>query len=298
MSADFASQNTIPFAVGSLTGIRCWRVHRDGSLQAVNHAYRYTPGENKAHCAMGLPNGSISVYTGEQIGHHPGVFWCSCGFYGYYAGNEYTYNQYAGYETVTGLVQAYGRCSYGKNGFRAEKLKILAIVNPFLTEGEVTQQAKVDQARDLRQEIPKVPRRRRLKKWYFRGWKPFVLPLFFALWFIMGTATLNYRETNQGKVIQSFSGILAFAIAIGLFHIVLRQKSSMMMQRLMESGDDIEITPDCLLPENTHLTRRDYTRIKNRYPNVPHYRSVEEALKIFPLTNYHNDTPGGRRRLR
>lgn len=300
--SDFNSQNSIPFAFGSLTGIRCWRVHRDGRLQAVNHTYLYYPGENKAHCAMGIPLTTVQLgYPGEKsykrVEHFPGVHWCSCGFYGYYAGTDYTINQYAGTDTITGLVQAYGRCSYGRNGFRAEKLKILAIVNPFLTDIEIEQQALLDQSQNHTGEVVQIPWRRRLKAWYYRGWKPFVLPLLFAVWFILSSAYLGYRETDLGKVLQSFSGIISFGIAIWLFHKTLRRKTATALQRLMHQTEHIEETPECLLPGNTRLTRRDYDRVRTMYPDVPHYPSVEEALKIFPLTNYHKDTPGGRRRI-
>lgn len=294
--SDFASNPAIPFAVGSLTGIRCWRVTPDGTLLAVNHSYRYAPGENKAGCAMGLPMGTVRVDYPRvtHLDHHAGVQWCSCGFYAYYSGGD-TYNQYAGYETITGIVQAYGRCTYGRNGFRAEKLKILAIVNPFLTDAEVRDQAKNDQ-KVGEHPIPKIPMRRRLKSWYFRGPKPFFLPLLFAVWFIMSTATLGHRETDLGKVIQSVSGIASFGLAMFLFHKTIRRKTAVAMQRLLHQGDRIEKTPPCITVEETSLTKKDYSRVKAQYPNVPHYRSVEEALKIFPLTDYFADTPGGRQR--
>jgi len=300
--SDFSGQQTIPFAMGSLTGIRCWRVSGDGTLQAVNHTYRYTNAENKAHCAMGLPSRHIEVEMGRGMGvrtidHHPGVYWCSCGFYGYYSGEAYTTNQYAGYETITGLVQAYGRCSYGKNGFRAEKLKILAIVNPFLTEREVQEQARADRTQALRKKMPpKVPWRRRIKAWYFRKWHPFVLPALLAIGFIFCSSTSGSRESDQGKVLQVLLGVSLFALAMAMFHVAVKHKTATGLRNILGQSERIEQTPECLLPGNTSLTKRDYERVKTRYPDVPHYRSVEEALQIFPLTDYYQDTPGGRKR--
>ena len=51
---------------------------------------------------------------------------CKCGFYAYYTGSL----DFASNSTVSGIVQGYGKVAWGDRGFRAEKVKILAIYIP------------------------------------------------------------------------------------------------------------------------------------------------------------------------
>jgi hypothetical protein len=153
-----------PFMVGSLTGIRCFRVDNLGRLNPINDFPNsvWTPGENIATChrqwqieqymqaygPIGLSAQmvssmtSLTVSAGDAITveteravresfkipeHDKAIAGCSCGFYAYYDNLDNPHHQQG---FLYGIVEGYGVMTVGTRGFRCSKAKILALVIP------------------------------------------------------------------------------------------------------------------------------------------------------------------------
>jgi hypothetical protein len=110
--------NTVPFAVGSLIGLRSWRTkdHMLTPTSMIDHTWE--PGENHARC---IPGTRRPPEEHRLVGMD-----CMCGFYAYFDGK----NNYATSVTVSGIIEGYGRCVYGTQGFRCEKAIVRALVRP------------------------------------------------------------------------------------------------------------------------------------------------------------------------
>lgn len=159
--SDFSDR---PLVAGSLTGVRAFSVDRLGRLSGPSHGGIFGPSENVATCSSparawfkaarrlsALSQWSITYNTpypsslsfdppaaevqteaegaapteGER--HQIAGMACACGYYAYFdKGN----NPHAGKTTVHALIEGYGVCTVGERGFRAEKAKLVALVDP------------------------------------------------------------------------------------------------------------------------------------------------------------------------
>ena len=171
----------IPYAEGSLFGVRAFRVDPIGRLVASTRAEVWEPGENIARHDGIDPEGKVA--RSEQIskakartsreairlagaegkagaranemiqsvshgrGFHPAVefVWnvtwledaadhspaaCdSCGFHGFTEPDARDYERHYG-PSVVGVIEGYGKLTHGKRGFRAEKAKIVGLLDP------------------------------------------------------------------------------------------------------------------------------------------------------------------------
>jgi hypothetical protein len=97
----------IEFAMGSVTGVRDWKVDEYGRLRGISYDAIWRPGENQAKC------GSEPADIEESHG---------CGFWAYYAS---TGRAHTG--QVTGVIEGYGKTTLGSKGFRCEKAKVVAL---------------------------------------------------------------------------------------------------------------------------------------------------------------------------
>ena len=278
----FGEHPAIPFAFGSLTGLRAFNLREDGCLQGINFTQHYHEGENLAYCgAERTDDDRGSVYHWEpETNHHVAVNWCSCGFYAYYNGSNDYWNSYR----VTGIVQGYGKCTYGNQGFRAQKLEILAIINPFLTDKQVEEQAKRDTGKV---DLSKPPIRDR-----FFGSRAYWWTLIStALFYISLTATMSIWMTDS--ILMTLVGIVLLVSSLVWLNLLLIWR-----RRWNRNASFLKLwQPNITLDEyGFGVNREKMVKVSRRYPNVPQYRSVNEALKVFPLTNYYKDTPGGRER--
>lgn len=157
-SPDFAgAESEYDFAIGSVKGLRGWRMDDQGRLTGVTHRVVWTPGENVAQCrdlggkyepcpeqakadaAREAGDASLwPVYTYYQCedpacvpgkGHFVAVTEarhafdadCECGFWAYDEENHQEHGE------VTGIIEAYGKVTIGTRGFRAEKARIVAL---------------------------------------------------------------------------------------------------------------------------------------------------------------------------
>lgn len=119
-----------PFAIGTLTGIRCWKVNRAVELllpvsmvlNAQPDQTAWRPGTNNANCYR-----EFVQPAWERPNDHRfmGVD-CTCGFYAYYE----ECHQYRNNSTIEGVIEGFGRCVVGTRGFRCERAVIRALVRP------------------------------------------------------------------------------------------------------------------------------------------------------------------------
>lgn len=149
MSTD-AEFGRFDLALGSVRGLRSFRVDPDGTLRGVVHADEWTPGENTATCHTPTPGtcacGAGVTVVSTMLGgfitmrcteHTDGCTGetpcappeqlpspdCACGFYAYTDRS----NEYANPSTATAVVEGYGRTIVGTRGFRAQKARIVAL---------------------------------------------------------------------------------------------------------------------------------------------------------------------------
>lgn len=142
--SDFSDR---PFVAGSLVGLRAFDVDTLGRLTGPTYGGVFKPGENVADClttqgwSMQLwqMDASLARMTGKPVPPRPEVTQkkaaakhpvaaraCGCGFYAYFDGT----NTYAKADRVSAVIEGYGVCTVGTRGFRAEKARLLAIVDP------------------------------------------------------------------------------------------------------------------------------------------------------------------------
>jgi len=95
------------------------------------------PGENTARCLM-------TPYYGNSAWSHtaPGND-CICGFYGYYTPRLINDTGNGIENTVVAAVEVYGNVVLGTKGFRAEKLRLVALVRPTEYEARVHRYEKL-----------------------------------------------------------------------------------------------------------------------------------------------------------
>lgn len=148
--SDFSDR---PFVAGSLVGLRAFDVDALGRLAGPSFGGIFQPGENVATCGGGRPElaalaraqrdlarsmarweitygsaGSLtkSAVETKKAPHVTAGKGCSCGFYAYFDGR----NDYAKASRVAAVIEGYGVCTVGERGFRSEKARLLAIVDP------------------------------------------------------------------------------------------------------------------------------------------------------------------------
>jgi hypothetical protein len=119
------------FAVGSVRGIRDFRVDVDGTLTGVSVQEEWKAGENKAHCISVLAPPTLIALLGKgtSVIKMPADMDadCSCGYYAYFKAKWRGYTFGHGERTIPGVVEGYGKVNLGAKGFRAEKARILGI---------------------------------------------------------------------------------------------------------------------------------------------------------------------------
>jgi hypothetical protein len=127
----FSDQN-LPLAAGSLTGVRLWHV-AVASFEAMSNGTlaepaglltgvfggAWRPGENVAVCGGGhrLPAGHADPVPAYR---------CGCGFWAYWTCRDALRSDYRRAE-VMGIMEGYGRSRIGTRGCRCSKARIVAL---------------------------------------------------------------------------------------------------------------------------------------------------------------------------
>lgn len=142
MKTDFTG-GSYEFALGSIKGMRSWKIDEQGRLRGVTHPAIWKPGENVADCKASrrVPGCKCSkcdaFYLGyyDELGRtspsprhkvdlrkgHTFSADCECGFWAY---DEFSFKEHG---DIVGVIAGYGRTTIGTKGFRCEKASILAL---------------------------------------------------------------------------------------------------------------------------------------------------------------------------
>lgn len=166
---DYSAPGDAELVPGTLRGYRSWRyVHSSRGtapayitpLKSVNWDYWWKGGELVGDCRYRKGLGLQSVVYGEPVDwspdHHAPERGCGCGFYATHQSKDTDERG-----EVLGVVEAYGRVIVGTKGFRAEKVKIVALQHP---DGKVRHQLRqyykvplFSKARRMTVTFPPVP---------------------------------------------------------------------------------------------------------------------------------------------
>ena len=279
MSRPDFSRDEVPFAVGKVVGIRGWEFNRwnpDLLMPlSAKSAGSWHPGENVATCTGDLswhymePSRLVVqrlqnygrwseaealeklLEGGEKKTLPISSKHCTCGFYAYWPKGLRLYStaNLMG-ASVVGLVEGYGHVTYGSEGFRASKARIIAFYNPF-------------------KEPP--PEKGKIRAAFFR----------FGKWYSEGIHWLWVLVLNTmlgvGSIWLPFLFLLTpltmLTILAGtgsqIYYRVVHDRRSRMEFRLWASA-----------------TKKQWEAITAKYPGVPQYSSVKEMLAAHPLTDY------------
>lgn len=96
-----------------------WKIERSGSTFKINDkTYIYT------HLDFRIQG--FSPRLPHPISHPK----CTCGFYAYNNRASLLENSEASYNSVFGIIKAYGNVTHGTKGFRAEKAEVVSLTRP------------------------------------------------------------------------------------------------------------------------------------------------------------------------
>ena len=134
--------------MGSVTGVRWWKVHPGGLAGAYGHIWCH--GRNEARCGKSHPNRwphNVTWINGEPVAleqpdrpneenHVPGDH-CECGFWAYWDLKENFFSYDNGHILVCGIIEGTGRVLIGERGFRSQYAEITALHVEFPWEQEL-----------------------------------------------------------------------------------------------------------------------------------------------------------------
>jgi len=153
-----------PFAVGSMFGIRSFRVTSDGTLTGVVHQGEWHGGINEGVCNSparmfaAVANAGVSLAqmswafaktnadgNGKVLlkkrpkdptppPHTIGEMGCTCGYYAYFYNG---YNPHHCQGNALGIIEGFGVMTVGTRGFRCSKARIRALITDLSTAGPV-----------------------------------------------------------------------------------------------------------------------------------------------------------------
>lgn len=272
---DAFNQETVKFAAGRIRGLRSFKVlPRDGShilAGCVCPVQWHAEGNEAEHWATTIwdlypPGGGKHKVAGKD---------CHCGFYAHTDGKD-DYRVYQ--NTVTGIIEGWGRVTIGSRGFRAEKARIVAFID--------------DKPEKFEPEpLPEKPvlehsRWERLLLWLAVKNEKVGVPLVWTL-----------------ILAPSLLGVLFGWLALGLaFAALLAVMAGVSL--LMDKGDDLATADahvllqwalECKHVESKNLLAETYNGSRQRakgvdevlakaeFKDIPVYRTLEEALEKHPL---------------
>jgi hypothetical protein len=160
MMSEFSDR---PLVAGTLTGVRSFKVDSLGRLTGVSHQEVWKPGLNRATCkasssaltvlgfsaamrrltissSFSVPTYSVDPIVGvptestpEPVSlvkapkHRVAQLNCGCGYWAYFDKGS---NPHHADRQIIGIVEGHGNVTVGSRGFRAERAKIVALVDP------------------------------------------------------------------------------------------------------------------------------------------------------------------------
>jgi hypothetical protein len=261
--------------MGGVFGLRSFALSptKHGVVTGPSYqSFAYYPGENHARCG-----GDGEPSDPSHISRHG----CSCGFYAFYNGK----NTYYRANTVAGIIMGYGRVVYGSEGFRCQKSKLVAMVNPYLRIADDADFPRTMQeyARAFSYPYPDVPqnRKERIGKFF----NDHATAVFFATALVM-LITVAVPVFGLSPWISAAAW---FPLSISVFGVwqggqwrrVRNHRSNHLMVQ-MQMSDEMR----GYAGGGTNIQRDIYAKIAARYPDVKWYPNTSAMLKDFPLTPF------------
>lgn len=211
-----------PLIAGSIVGLRSFGVDTLGRLTGVNFKSVFTPDVNAAICRgdtrrspfafltmphmMSLPCECPACKTPQsKKNHRPGTLDCTCGYYAYF---DREANPYHKDGNMLGLVEGFGNVTVGSRGFRAEKAKLVALIDESATPLAL------------------------IKRYTWQFWLNFAAALWIIFW-----AVLDLRDARWGVGGTE----LGLALIVLTVLIVLRNKAFLNKTR---PGSTSRLTPE------------------------------------------------------
>jgi len=284
MPSEF-SAHEVPLYPGHVVGIRAMLMEEGGRLYSPQQHYLWSHGENKAGClyfsGVAKPVTQLRMYSMTSNGviisasersvtradHVVAKKDCTCGFYAYFD-DDNAHSYLPGYDGIYAIVKGYGRVTYGTHGFRAEKMELLALVKTGWDPHEEPEKP----------EPPKPVSTRR----YVVGW------VFSFLLLILGiVATFKEAMPFPLPSVLAWSGT-GMGILIARRY---RRRSQAYHEEAMKFAKDSMKWIQWQTYKGNHRYKRStYNSVRvaktsARYPDLPVYDTVEEALKDYVLTD-------------
>ena len=284
MASDF-SNHEVPLFPGHVIGIRAMLMEEGGMLYSPQQHFLWANGENKAGCLYfdGSPSRSVRMGTfmmssnGKVIvaavrsmdsEHHKiAVRDCTCGFYAYFH-DRYAHSYLPGYDGIYAIVKGYGRVTYGDQGFRAEKMELLALV-------------KTGWDPDDKPTKPVTPKP--VSMW------PYAVGLIISFLVLAAGLVMSIKDVLPFP----FPSALAWS-GTGLSYLVARRwrrKSAAYHEAYLQFAKDSMKWVQWTTYKDTHRHKLSnynsarVVKVSRRYPDLQIYDTVEEALKDYVLTD-------------
>jgi hypothetical protein len=274
---DYFSRHAAPVYPGYLVGIRAMTITASGYIHSPQQHFVWNPTNTNVAGCINYNDGGLLVRRQVRVGHMGKAYTekglvdhkvamqeCSCGFYAYFTQKRaYTYLPVGG---VFAIVKAYGRLTYGDQGFRSEKMEILALAY----DDEDTLAAYEEKPGE-----PKMPSMRLL--WF---------GMFAAVFLLVFGLVLTFTTVLPFPIptLICWSGTVVMAV-VGKVHKrrwrnYTKASNGYHSMQMAFMADIRRQFPHTFQPDEYAMQR-----IRSRYPDLPVYTSVEEALADFELTD-------------
>jgi hypothetical protein len=284
-----------PLTLGSIISLRSFRLTPSGQLTGVVKRRNWHEHENTATCEYRVHRGDKyqeSCYTHyatkdscpddhfyhadkDSHGDVPEPN-CHCGFWSY--NGDYPENRFSvPLETVSGVVEAYGRTVVGMKGYRSEKARILALCldtplyRPDVVDPVV--EMKLDSLTDYSGNNFSA-----LSKWMYQFGLGRVRNLMIAVQVLAGVLMVATVLTGLWPLLFLYIGWLGLT----MYTMHSRDRAEQIPLSVAIPKPEIYITHKHISKATAYVSMVEAMREK--YPNIPLYDSIEEMLKDFPLS--------------
>lgn len=258
-----------PWAVGSMVGLRHFRLMADGSLVGMA-GYAWAPGTNTALCDRRLAQATGTVPADHVVAHRD----CSCGFWAYTSPRWLGRHDHGA--GMLGIVEGFGHVTYGSKGFRSSKARLIAVVAPApATDAAERTQWLVDQGKPapsaelLSDVVTNPPRPHPVLsnlQWLALSW---AVPL--VIGFTIALAVVLAGFPQAGVL-----GVLAGTLVLG---VVVRA-----LMRASCGGVRLAVKETASRVESAVMVAYGTQLLHERYPEVEFYPTLADALRAHPLT--------------
>lgn len=268
--SDFDNHGEIKHYPGYLYGIRSFAVKRNtGVVISPQQPYTWdVESNNRSHCQrVDYLKSKGRIWIDPNHEHPPGekMQACFCGFYAYFhPDHAYQFFPSGNDPGVLGIVKAHGRIVVGDAGFRATNAQIVAFIRE----------------RHLKQELSNS------------GVTKYITKLRRLLVFQIMTLVIAFSVGIIG-IIGSFSALL-WGISISLLtmmfvsNFIARRYRAKFMEELEEYNTTLRQATIGNLSRHVafanYIDKHTEAILRKKYPDIPFYDSIHQALKDFPLT--------------